>query len=121
LACGNKEAVDMTHKLTAFILAQSKKNKELKKEKDKKEGKTIDKKAEKDSHDKKNKDSSAGNFICRDYCIFGLFFFQIDNEKSGSSSKKKSSVSKVVGDSGYVGENVFGIAEEDESDSKAAG
>lgn len=29
LACGNKDSVDMTHKLTAFILAQHKKAKEL--------------------------------------------------------------------------------------------
>jgi translation initiation factor 5 len=31
LACGHKESVDMTHKLTAFILAQHKKSKEASK------------------------------------------------------------------------------------------
>ena len=33
MACGAKESVDMTHKLTAFILAQHKKAKELQKAK----------------------------------------------------------------------------------------
>ena len=43
-ACGNKDNVDMTHKLTTFILAQHKKNKELAaKNGDKKEKKELKK------------------------------------------------------------------------------
>lgn len=61
LACGNKDSVDMTHKLTAYILAQHKKNKELKKEQEKKEaaaGGGKDKKEKKsDKTDKKEKKS----------------------------------------------------------------
>ena len=48
LACGHKETVDMTHKLTTFILAQHKKSKE------------IAAKAEKDDKDKKKKDKKNG-------------------------------------------------------------
>jgi len=53
LACGSKDSVDMTHKLTAFILAQHKKHKEASKssgkdakKKDKKD-KSVDKKSSK--------------------------------------------------------------------------
>lgn len=45
LACGHKETVDMTHKLTTFILAQHKKAKEA--------GGKSDKKEKKDKKDKK--------------------------------------------------------------------
>ena len=47
LACGNKDSVDMTHKLTAFILAQHKKAKAEKKETDK-QAEKADKKAGKE-------------------------------------------------------------------------
>jgi len=51
-ACGAKEMVDMTHKLTTYILAQDKKDradakKEGKKKDEKKEGKKKDEKKEK--------------------------------------------------------------------------
>lgn len=54
LACGHKSAIDMTHKLTTFILAQHKKAKETaakaekggdKKKKDKKDGAAVETKA----------------------------------------------------------------------------
>ena len=48
LACGHKENVDMTHKLTTFILGQHKKQKEL----DKKNGVTSADKKEKKKKDK---------------------------------------------------------------------
>lgn len=47
-ACGAKEMLDMTHKLTVFILSQNKKQKQEKKEKEKAEGK-------KEKDDKKSK------------------------------------------------------------------
>lgn len=102
LACGNKDSVDMTHKLTAYILAQHKKNKELKKEQEKKEaaaGGGKDKKEKKsDKTDKKEK--------------------KVDPEQTDSDKKSKKKSSTKDGEP--VGENVFGIVEEDESDSKAA-
>lgn len=55
LACGHKENVDMTHKLTTFILGQHKKQKEL----DKKNGVTSADKKEKKKKDKAAKDASA--------------------------------------------------------------
>lgn len=51
LACGAKDPVDMTHKLTTFILAQHKRNKDLAKaaeKADKKDGKKKDKEKDKD-------------------------------------------------------------------------
>jgi translation initiation factor 5 len=43
-ACGCKELLDMTHKLTVYILAQDKKRKQDKKDKEKAEGKKDEKK-----------------------------------------------------------------------------
>lgn len=55
-ACGTKEMLDMTHKLTVYILAQDKKRKKEKKDKEKKEGKKDKKdKVEHDDDDEKKK------------------------------------------------------------------
>jgi translation initiation factor 5 len=56
-ACGAKHAVDMTHKLTTFILAQSKKHKESAKAEKKDKEKDKEKKSKKgeDGEDKKSK------------------------------------------------------------------
>lgn len=51
LACGSKDMVDMTHKLTAFIVAQHKKAKA----EEKAAGKKSDKKDKKDKKEKKEK------------------------------------------------------------------
>jgi len=65
-ACGNKDNVDMTHKLTTFILAQHKRNKEL-------AAKNGEKKDKKDKKDKKeNADEGAAD----------------DNEKEVKKKKK---------------------------------
>jgi len=62
-ACGAKDPVDMTHKLTTFILAQHKKAKELEKSSgDKKEKKDKkDKKVDGDDGDKEKKVSKLDN------------------------------------------------------------
>jgi translation initiation factor 5 len=104
LACGHKESVDMTHKLTTFILAQYKKSKEASKgDKKDKEKKKTEKKADKVSNeaaaDKSEKDKG-------------------EKEKKKISKKK----TVVVEESDDPGKNVFSIGvEEEESDSKAAG
>jgi len=117
LACGNKDGVDMTHKLTAFILAQHKKAKELtkndKKEKDKKDKKDVKKSGDaeasvsKEDSEKKSSSSSAAVTAA-----------------STSTKEKKEKKATTITKAAEVplGENVFGVveAEEDDSDSKVA-
>ena len=139
LACGSKEKVDMTHKLTTFILAQHKKSKELAKSSEKKD-KKKDKKDKKDGDDhegaangttssngngndgsppsshKKDKEGKEGKEGKE----------HKSKDKDGKDKKKGLGISKSNSD---VALNVFGIngeqqqdsGEDEESDSKAAG
>jgi translation initiation factor 5 len=123
LACGHKECVDMTHKLTAFILAQHKKNKDASKgdKKDKKKDKAEKgekaEKTEKTDKEKAEKKEKKKDKADREA-----------EEGSGEKAEKKKEKSKKKVSKGAdeVGENVFGISadaddDEEESDSKAAG
>lgn len=119
LACGSKEVVDMNHKLTAYILAQHKKNKASQKASGEKK---KDKKDKKDKKEKKEKslDDVNENGECE----------KKDKKDEDSAEKKKTkkkhSSTKLSEDG--VGENVFGITDKNEldeddeelSDSKAA-
>jgi translation initiation factor 5 len=130
LACGAKDPVDMTHKLTTFILAQYKKHKEQKKKEEKEAAKAgggdkEDKKEKKEKKEKKSKEAEEA---------------ENSGELKKSKSKSKSSSSNLAGDNGVdhcesssptnaggAGETVFGFAKEaeptieDESDAKVAG
>lgn len=55
-ACGEKDIIDMSHKLCTYILAQDKKNKKEKKDKEKKDPKEKDKKDKKKKDKKKDDD-----------------------------------------------------------------
>jgi len=148
LACGSKDAVDMTHKLTTFILASHKKAKEASKaeaKKDAKESKADKKKdksergdenegKDKEKKEKKKKDKhkeKGGD----DNSDEGAAAEGAEGE-DGSGEKKKSHKKKHKADSqqqqegGDAPENVFGISrggsekesdeDDEESDSKAA-
>mmetsp|Transcript_11863 Transcript_11863/g.12783 ORF Transcript_11863/g.12783 Transcript_11863/m.12783 type:complete len:423 (-) Transcript_11863:211-1479(-) len=113
LACGSKDTVDMTHKLTTFILAQHKRNKEVKKaaekekEKEGKDGKKEKKeKKEKSGGDEKPSKSSSKEVTTGE-----------DGEvvEKKKSSKSKSSNSEVVPESVFTG---VAAAIEEESESK---
>jgi translation initiation factor 5 len=133
LACGAKDPVDMTHKLTTFILAQYKKHKEQKKKEEKEAAKAggggdkEEKKEKKEKKDKKSKEAEEA---------------ENSGELKKSKSKSKSSSSNLAGENGHgvdhcesssptnagaAGETVFGFAKEaepvieDESDAKVAG
>lgn len=106
LACGSKDMVDMTHKLTAFILAQHKKTKA----EEKAAGKKSDKKDKKDKKEKKEKKDKKDK-SCDD---------DATSPVTDKKSKKKSKSSPTAND-----ETVFGFApgedaEEDVTDLKAA-
>lgn len=127
LACGHKEAVDMTHRLAVFILAQNKKATELKKEKkskDEKEEKKKDKKekvekvagaaeTEEEKTEKKAKKEKSEKTEKKEKKE------KSEKTESGESPKKEKSKKKKSSEEG-VGENVFGIQDQDESDSAAA-
>ncbi len=109
-ACGSVEPVEMTHKLTTFILAQHKKAKELAAASDKKDKKDKKKKAsaeestgevksEKPKKEKKEKSSTE----------------ELSEKKEKSKKKKKSEAEDSGEDSGTT------ALDEDESDCKATG
>jgi len=117
LACGSKDSVDMTHKLTAFILAQHKKHKEASKS----SGKDAKKKDKKDkSVDKSVEEASATAATS-----------QGDGDKKKASKEKdkvkdkdkknSKSVMVVDGDKETVFNAAAVVVEEEESDSRAAG
>ena len=106
-ACGNKDAVDMTHKLTTFILAQHKRAKEL-------AAQNGEKKAQKDKKDKKeNTDEAAAD----DDNEKEVKKKQKDKKDKGDDSAKKSPKSRSadVADEFADAENNG----DDETDSKA--
>lgn len=119
LACGNKDTVDMTHKLTTFILAQHKLHKKLK-EKDEK-SKDKEAKKEKDKSEKKKEKKEKSSEEDKD---------KSDKKEKKSKKKDKSGDEEDAGGAEEEPDNVFGIttstgAEEDEEDDdsnrKAAG
>ena len=117
MACGSKEAVDMTHKLTSFILAQHKKAKDAEKEalkkaekKAKKEKKDDDveiknndekKKEKKEKKDKKEKKEK--------------------KEKKDKKDKKDKTVFKFDKEDNSSDDDLIEEEDDDESDGKAAG
>jgi translation initiation factor 5 len=133
LACGNKDSVDMTHKLTTFILAQHKKNKdaaakaEKGDKKDKKKDKEKDKDGKKegaadaeDAGEKKEKKSKKEKKKEGDP--------ESPRDGEENKKKKKTKKSKSAGDGeGDEDDAAAGGAggadaeEEEETDSKAAG
>lgn len=119
LACGHKSAVDMTHKLTTFILAQNKK------------ARSIAVKAEKGS-DKKSKDKKDGAVAAEKAApVVELTDAQVTAAKadkkakkdklkeSGADGKKKTKKSSSTDD--LEKELANDSPEEEETDSKAAG
>lgn len=119
LACGAKESVDMTHKLTSFILAQHKKNKEATKgdKKDKKKDKSDKpekaEKGEKEKGEKPEKEKKDKKH-------------HEDETPEQKAERKREKAAKKAAKEAAGGDNVFGISadaedEEEESDSKAAG
>ncbi len=116
-ACGSKTNVDMQHKLTAFILAQHKKNKELQKSGEK-EASKKEKKKDRDAVAVREKDNGEGD---KDKARASAA------AASGSSSKKKSHSSKddltvfAFGEGAGGGDAAAASAEAEETDSKAAG
>lgn len=122
LACGSKNAVDMTHKLTAFILAQHKKAKDAAKAAEKGKGK-----AKKEKSKKKHKDE--GDDGAQDDSKLSPVTNKDGSDKKSckdSVDKKSSKKDKKIKASSSS-DNVFGIIaaspdeeEEEESDSKAA-
>lgn len=133
LACGSKDLVDMTHKLTVFILAQHKKAKEVAKAAEKAAGGKGDKKKDKESKEKsssKNSHDNSHETTNGDSAPPGVTPKKekesaSKKDKDGSSSKKKSKESSSSNSHSSSADNVFGITagqpEEEESDSKAAG
>lgn len=121
LACGNKDGVDMTHKLTAFILAQHKKSKDLakndKKDKDKKDKKDMKKSGDAEVTVSKKEDSETKTSS-------SLKTSSSSTTAASTSSKEKKEKKTTVTKAADVplGENVFGLAEaeDDDSDSKVA-
>lgn len=117
LACGSKDTVDMTHKLTTFILAQHKRNKEVKKaaEKEKeKEGKDG-KKEKKEKKEKSGGDEKPSKSSSKEVTTGEDGEVVVEKKKS---SKSKSSNSEVVPESVFNG---VAAAIEEESESKVVG
>lgn len=115
LACGSKDSVDMTHKLTTFILAQHKRNKELAKKAEKEAEKSGKKEGKSSKKDKDGKNASKEEEEQA----------AAPSESSGKTKKSKSKTNLAEEGGEATGETVFGFANdaaaEDESDSKAAG
>lgn len=117
LACGDKEPVDMSHKLCAFILAQNKKAKKAAKEAEAAADK-AEKKAKKG--EKKDKKEKNGEEDSKDK----------EKEKEKKKEKKEKKEKKKDGDASPTAGTVFNQAEalaaeaneddEDASDCKAA-
>ena len=145
-ACGSKEAVDMRHKLTAFILAQHKKAKAESSKKDKAD-KKKEKKEKKDKKDKKDSPAEEGvdgdGFTSTgvNRCETGSPSPSASSEKKkkSASSSKKSAKSSAATTAAAADGTVFSFADggggngnggegeeedddgEEESDLKAAG
>jgi translation initiation factor 5 len=94
-ACGAKEMVDMTHKLTNFILAQDKKEKREAKAREKKAGKEKKKKeddgSDKDEGEKKKKDKKKSKDKDKD---------KKDKKKKDKKKKEKKASSDDDGSKG---------------------
>lgn len=101
-ACGAKEMVDMTHKLTTYILAQDKKAKADKKKADKKKDKKKGKKDSDSSGDEKKKEKKEKKSKDK------------KKEKKDKKKDKKSKEDKSYLDDAVNGEkgNAFGSDEE---------
>ncbi len=122
LACGGKDLVDMTHKLTAFILAQHKKAKELAKAAEKATGGKDKKKDKKEKGSKKDEEEGAA--AASGEATPGKKEKKDKEGKEGKEGKEKKKSTSKSSSSDALAENVFGITgteEEEESDSRAAG
>jgi translation initiation factor 5 len=135
LACGHKESVDMTHKLTTFILSQYKKAKDAKKVAEKLEAKKEKKEKKGDKPEKGEKVEKNG----KEKEENGKISKMTSNDdgdasaapvskpkKSSKASTSTSSLSSLDNTNGATPENVFTSATataalEDETDSTAAG
>lgn len=100
-ACGNKDTVDMTHKLTTFILAQEKKKKSDSKSDAKKAAK-----AEEEAPKKKKKEKNG---------------VTDEIEEPKKSSKKKSAKQEITGSEEVGGAEEVSAADEEENESKVVG
>ena len=111
LACGNKFDCDLNHKLTTFILAQHKKNKELKAKSEKAERKLKDgdedKKEKKEKKDKKEKGDKAEKGE--------------KEEKGEKSAEDKEKKRKKKKEAAAAGEEVGDVEVDGETESMAAG
>lgn len=105
LACGNKFDCDLNHKLTTFILAQHKKNKELKAKSEKADRKAKDgdedKKERKEKKDKKDKGDK--------------------EEKSEKSAEDKEKKRKKKKEASATEEEAGEVEVDNETESMAAG
>jgi len=115
LACGHRETVDMTHKLTTFILAQNKRRKELEK--------AADKASKKSGNDKLSTSEKVknpkGGIPAPPTPPLPLPGAE-DNSTSSTSTAKKSSLKKSKGSSEGLSESVLPpmVPVEDESEGK---
>lgn len=115
LACGSKDPVDMTHKLTTFILAQHKRNKEVKKAAEKAE--KSDGKKEKKEKDGKKSSSSTDEKPAKTSSKEADDGEVVVEKKKSSKSKSSSDVPESV----FTGAVASAAAVEDESESKVIG
>jgi translation initiation factor 5 len=125
LACGHKSTVDMTHKLTTFILAQHKKAKEtaVKAEKgvDKKGDKKKDKKEASEASEETKKAPVVEMTDAEATAAKADKKAKKDKLKEAGEGKKKSKSSTTADNGDKEGLEESQDAEEEETDSRAAG
>jgi translation initiation factor 5 len=124
LACGHKSTVDMTHKLTTFILAQHKKAKEIAVKAEKGGDKKGDKKKDKKEGTASEETKAAPVVEMTDAEATAAKAdkkAKKDKLKESGEGKKKSKSSASADNGDKDGVEESGDAEEEETDSRAAG
>jgi translation initiation factor 5 len=124
LACGHKSTVDMTHKLTTFILAQHKKAKEIAVKAEKGGDKKGDKKKDKKEGTASEETKAAPVVEMTDAEATAAKAdkkAKKDKLKESGEGKKKSKSSASADNGDKEGVEESGDAEEEETDSRAAG
>lgn len=124
LACGHKSTVDMTHKLTTFILAQHKKAKEIAVKAEKGGDKKGDKKKDKKEGTASEETKAAPVVEMTDAEATAAKAdkkAKKDKLKESGEGKKKSKSSASPDNGDKEGVEESGDAEEEETDSRAAG